>query len=45
MILQCDKLEKFGLVDYEMGVWEEEIIRSKQPAVTSEYQISDYDQW
>ena len=25
----CDGLEKSGLVDYEMGVWEEEIIRCK----------------
>ena len=25
----CDGLEKAGLVDYEMGVWEEEIIHCK----------------
>ena len=25
----CDGLEKSGLVDYEMGVWEEEIINRK----------------
>lgn len=25
----CNKLEKHGLVDYEMGVWEEEIIASE----------------
>ena len=25
----CDGLEKSGLVDYEMGVWEEEIIHCK----------------
>lgn len=25
----CDGLEKSGLVDYEMGVWEEEIILCK----------------
>ena len=25
----CDGLEKSGLVDYEMGVWEEEIIQGK----------------
>lgn len=25
----CDSLEKSGLVDYQMGVWEEEIINGK----------------
>ena len=25
----CDSLERHGLVDYQMGVWEEEIISSK----------------
>lgn len=25
----CDLLEKHGLVDYQIGVWEEEIISSK----------------
>lgn len=25
----CDALEKHGLVDYQMGVWEEEIMNSK----------------
>jgi len=34
----CDEMEKLGLVDYEMGVWEEEIVRSKETAVTSAYQ-------
>jgi len=34
---QCDQWEKLGLVDYQMGVWEEEIVESEQPAVTSEY--------
>jgi len=24
----CDRMEKYGLVDYQMGVWEEEIIGS-----------------
>jgi len=33
---QCDKLEGLGLVDYQMGVWEEEIVDSKQTAVISE---------
>ena len=36
---QCDELEKLGLVDYQMGVWEEEIVDSEQQAVTSEYRI------
>lgn len=27
----CDIMEKFGLVDYEMGVWEEDIINRKTP--------------
>lgn len=25
----CDSMEKHGLVDYQMGVWEEEIVASK----------------
>lgn len=29
LIRLCDGLEKSGLVDYEMGVWEEEIITRK----------------
>lgn len=31
----CDGLEKFGLVDYEMGVWEEEIIGSESTSVAA----------
>jgi len=45
---QCDELEKLGLVDYQMGVWEEELVDSEQTAVISEYQniiFTDYDQW
>lgn len=26
LIRLCDAIEKYGLVDYEMGVWEEQII-------------------
>ena len=26
----CDKLEHYGLVDYQMGVWEEEILNGEQ---------------
>lgn len=43
----CDEMEKMGLVDYQMGVWEEEIVRSKQAAITSPYQnapFTDYSQ-
>lgn len=28
LIKNCDNMEKHGLVDYQMGVWEEEIIAS-----------------
>lgn len=26
LIQLCDQLEQYGLVDYQMGVWEEEIL-------------------
>lgn len=29
LIRLCDTMEKHGLVDYQMGVWEEEIIVCK----------------
>lgn len=29
LVKNCDTMEKHGLVDYQMGVWEEEIIGSK----------------
>jgi len=29
LIKLCDQMEKHGLVDYEMGVWEEEIVASE----------------
>jgi hypothetical protein len=29
LVRMCDGLEAHGLVDYEMGVWEEEITNSK----------------
>lgn len=28
LVRLCDMMEKHGLVDYQMGVWEEEIISS-----------------
>ncbi|KAF2143470.1 uncharacterized protein K452DRAFT_171627 [Aplosporella prunicola CBS 121167] len=31
----CDNMEKHGLVDYQMGVWEEEIVSSKRPSPPS----------
>ncbi|KAI4129953.1 MAG: hypothetical protein LQ347_003558 [Umbilicaria vellea] len=30
LVRLCDTMERHGLVDYQMGVWEEEIIHSKQ---------------
>lgn len=26
LIKLCDQLEQYGLVDYQMGIWEEEIL-------------------
>lgn len=26
LVRMCDELEQYGLVDYQMGVWEEEIM-------------------
>lgn len=31
LIKNCDTMEKHGLVDYQMGVWEEEIVASQYP--------------
>jgi hypothetical protein len=31
LVKHCDNMEKHGLVDYQMGVWEEEIIASTCP--------------
>lgn len=28
LVKHCDNMEKHGLVDYQMGVWEEEIVAS-----------------
>lgn len=33
LVRLCDVIEKHGLVDYQIGVWEEEIISSRQDAV------------
>jgi hypothetical protein len=29
LVRLCDKMEPHGLVDYEMGIWEEEILGGK----------------
>jgi len=29
LIRMCDKMEQHGLVDYQMGIWEEEILCGK----------------
>ncbi|KAK3169305.1 hypothetical protein OEA41_008688 [Lepraria neglecta] len=42
---QCDEMEKLGLVDYQMRVWEEEIVCCKQPIVTSAYQIASFNDY
>ena len=31
LVRLCDGMEQYGLVDYEMGVWEEEIISGAGP--------------
>ena len=33
LVRLCDTMEKHGLVDYQVGVWEEEIISSRSHAV------------
>ena len=36
LVKNCDAMEKHGLVDYQMGVWEEEIIASQCLPLTSQ---------
>lgn len=31
LVSLCDGVEKYGLIDYQMGVWEEEIMSSEAP--------------
>lgn len=31
LVRLCDSIERHGLVDYQYGVWEEQIIESKSP--------------
>lgn len=33
LVKNCDSMEKHGLVDYQMGVWEEEIIASEYTVI------------
>lgn len=38
----CDGVEKYGLVDYQMGVWEEEILSGEVcPATLLELKLMD----
>lgn len=36
LIQLCDKMEQHGLVDYQMGIWEEEILSGMFPG-SSQY--------
>lgn len=31
LVRHCDSIERYGLVDYEYGVWEEQIIAGRPP--------------
>lgn len=33
LVRHCDSIERYGLVDYEYGVWEEQIIASRSPSL------------
>lgn len=35
LIRHCDNIERFGLVDYQYGVWEEQVVASKFNMVLS----------
>lgn len=35
LVRLCDNIERYGLVDYQYGVWEEQIAASKFQHVTS----------
>lgn len=41
LVSLCDGLEKYGLVDYEMGVWEEEIMSSEARRSTVSRNMTD----
>jgi hypothetical protein len=42
LIRLCDVMEKHGLVDYQMGVWEEEIITRKSKSIRCNSQVMPY---
>jgi hypothetical protein len=42
LIRLCDVMEKHGLVDYQMGVWEEEIITRKSRILVYESGVVSY---
>jgi len=39
LIRLCDGMERHGLVDYQMGVWEEEIIDGKRLMHSVQYSL------
>lgn len=39
LVRLCDLIEKHGLVDYQMGVWEEEIIASQSATAFSRFPV------
>ncbi|KAL8764259.1 MAG: hypothetical protein Q9184_000228 [Pyrenodesmia sp. 2 TL-2023] len=41
LVSLCDGLEKYGLVDYEMGVWEEEIMSSEARRFTASRNLTN----
>lgn len=43
LVRLCDTMEKHGLVDYQIGVWEEEIISSRSGVVGFEGSGADQD--
>lgn len=43
LIKNCDGMEKHGLVDYQMGVWEEEIVASQFVNFSSTTQLANTD--
>ena len=38
LIQLCDQMEQHGLVDYQMGIWEEEILSGTSPPKSSHLQ-------
>ena len=40
LVRMCDALERHGLVDYQMGVWEEEIMSGTLNAILEQLNIT-----